>query len=170
MESINEAVAGIDALVRRVESLPDPGARAVATDLVQAVMGLHQAVLERMLEAAAISGAGAVDRMLADDLVAGVLVLHGLHPQDVETRARRAVERLQRYFDSRGARIELLELTPELVRVRHSGRHRPENTRQMIEDAFGEAAPEIAAVIVEGLEDRDSGFVPLADLVAAQPA
>src|SRR6516225_9423191 len=91
----------IEELVRKVETLPDGGA---AVELVQALMALHADAIARMLE---IAGANAVAAMAEDELVSSVLALHGLHPHDFETRVRRAIDKLQLHFDSRGAGIEL---------------------------------------------------------------
>src|SRR5579885_2716236 len=107
-----ESIARIDELVRRVESLPDAFARDAAVHLVQAVMGLHQSALDRIMEivSAGAAGPAMVDALASDDLVSSVLALHGLHPDDVQTRIHRAIEKLQFYFDSRGAGATLLEL------------------------------------------------------------
>jgi len=172
--SPKESIARIEELVRRIESLPDPSARRAAVDLVQAVMGLHEAALARMLEvvAAAGNGAATMEAMAADDLISSVLCLHGVHPDDVETRLRRAIDKLHRYFDSRGAGIVLLEFNPELVRVRYTGTRAGSGAaaKQVIEETIYEAAPEIVNLVIEGTEERDPGFVPLANLMASQPA
>ena len=161
--------ARIDELVRTTESLADPFARALAIDLVQAVMGLHATALSRILEI--VSAGGTLEAMAADDFVSSVLVLHGLHPDNLGTRVDRAIEKLRRFFDPRGAGITLLQADSELVRVRFTGA-RPGSgaaAKQVIEDVIYEAAPEIAALVIEGVdEQRESGFVPLTDLVPAQ--
>jgi hypothetical protein len=168
-----ESIARIDQLVASVQALPDPSARAVAVELVQAVMSLHASALERMLEVVATSAPEAVELFAADDLVSSVLVLHGLHPDDFETRLARAIDGLLRFFDSRGAGIEVLDAGPEAVRVRFTG-SRPgagAAARRVIEDAIYEAAPEVGELIVEGVEEEpEAGFVPLASLLASQQA
>ncbi len=160
--------SSIDELVRKVESLRDPFARASALDLVQAVMDLHTKALDRILEiVSSTCDASTMERIAADDLVSGVLAMHGLHPDDVETRLGRAFERLRRFFDSRGGGITVLEASGEVVRVRYDGT-RPGSgaaAKQVIEDAISEAAPEVAQVVIEGVEEaRQAGFVPLTDL------
>ncbi len=164
-----ESIARIDELVRKVQALSDPAARDSAIDLVQAVMSLHASALERILELAPETAA----TIAADETVSRVLVLHGLHPDDFATRLARAVDRLQRFFDSRGGAIEVLESGPEIVRVRLGG-NRPgagETARRVIEDAIYEAVPEIGELIMEVTgEEREPGFVPLASLLASEPA
>ncbi len=166
-----ELIAKIDELVQATESQIDPHARATATELVQAVMALHSAAIAHMLELLEQSpdGPQITASMAADELVSSVLVLHGLHPDDAGTRVRRAFEKLRRHFDSRGGRIELLEVEPQVVRMRLSGRVATPANKSLVEDAIIQAAPEIETVIVEGIEiQHDVNFVPLAELGAPQ--
>jgi hypothetical protein len=162
----------IEELVHRAESVEDPKLRGIAVDLLQAVLNFHAAALERMMEIAAASapdGEAIIDRIAADDLVSSVLLLHGLHPDDLETRVNRAVEKLQRLFGSRGASISLLAIEEDVVRLRFdtdrvwSGAP----VKASIEAAVYQAAPEIMNVIVEGFRDPPMpDFVPLANLRA----
>jgi len=165
----NESITRIDELVRQVEALPDRTARALAVDLVQAVMSLHGAALSRVLELAP----EAVERIADDELVSSVLALHDLHPDDFNTRFAHAIDKLQRFFDSRGAGIEVLDAGPAEVRLRFTGT-RPgagDAARLAIESAIYEAVPEIGSLVVEGTEEEHGpGFVPLASLLATERA
>ena len=168
-----ESIARIDELVARLQALPESSARLLAVDLIQAVMNLHAEAIDRMLEMVSASTPGALSDLGADPLVSAVLALHGMHPEDFATRFARAAERLREYFDSRGAGVEVLEASPECVRIRFHGK-RPGSSpaaRQVIEDAVYEATPEVADLIIDGLEaETEGGFVPLASLMAKQPA
>jgi hypothetical protein len=148
----------IDELVRRVEALPD----RAAIELVQALMALHADAIARMLE---MAGANAVAAMAEDELVSSVLALHGLHPDNFETRVHRAIEKLQRFG------VVLLNVGAASVHVRVTAA-RPGSgaaAKRVIEDVLYEAAPEIEELVIEGVEqERAAGFVPLSDLVAAQ--
>jgi hypothetical protein len=63
----------------------NPASRAAAEDLVRALMDFYGAGLARL--AALLRAAGEAGRpVLADELVTGLLVLHDLHPDEVETR------------------------------------------------------------------------------------
>jgi hypothetical protein len=150
-------------LVHKAESLPDLAVRSLALELVRAVMEFHGLALGRIVGIVSSEGtAEAMERLLNDDLISSALVLHGVHPGGVAARVERAMDKLARYFDSRGGRIELLDLDSERLHVRYSGKHGSAELREMIEDAICEAAPEITSVFVEGIEEkRDTGFVPL---------
>lgn len=169
MPDTQHPIAKIDELVRRLESVRDPAARAAGTELVQAVLELHAAALGRALE---ILSPEDIAGLAADDLVSSILALHGLHPDDMDTRIQRAIDKLQRHFDSRGAGISLSAIDGGVVRVRFAGSRRGSGAaaKQVIEDVIYEAAPEIAGLVIDGVEQpRAPGFVPLSDLVAAQP-
>jgi hypothetical protein len=162
-------IARIGELVSKTETIADPAARHAAVDLTQAVMELHAAALSRAMEIVAASGGDrTLDALAADDLVATVLVLHGLHPDDTETRLRRAFDKLRAFFDVRGAGLSLISVDSTGVHVRFQGARPGDGTaaRQVIEDTFYEAAPEIERLTIDGLEERrENGFVPLTDLL-----
>lgn len=106
-------------------------------DLVRTVADLYGAGLERLLDLLHEHGA-LTDEVLAalaaDDLVAGLLLVHGLHPHDAATRVGLAI---------RGTGVELVEITAAGV-CRLRGR-RPHGLEQLIEAV----APEITAVEIE---------------------
>ena len=90
-------IAAIEELVQRLETAADPATRAVSQELVRAVMELHGAALDRMLSTVRKNGAAGatiVDQLARDEVVASVLLLHDLHPVDLETRVRGALEKL----------------------------------------------------------------------------
>ena len=77
----------IEGLIRKIENLPDPAARASALALVQALMEFHGAGLDRMMEMiaeAGESGYAVFDKFATDDLVGSMLLLYGLHPLPLE--------------------------------------------------------------------------------------
>jgi len=74
----------LDALVAEVEAIADPRSRARARELVAVLLEVHGAGLARVLELVAetVADPGALfSRLSADELVAGLLVLHGLLPE-----------------------------------------------------------------------------------------
>ena len=137
----------IEALVQKVQSLPDPNARQTALDLVQAVMDLHTEGLERMLEILSDleAGGAAIDTLAADDLVGSLLLLHDLHPLDLETRVLRALDRPE--FRARGANVELISAANGMVRVRIEG---GSALRGAVEATITEAAPDASEIQIEG--------------------
>lgn len=154
-----DQVRRIEELVRRVDQIPDPDARATAGELMESILALHGAGMERMMELVSESGpAGdaAIRRFANDSLVASLLVLHGLHPDDIETRVRQVLSK-------QSLHAELVGVFEGVVRVRvpPGGCHSNGNSAQSLETVLRDAVPDAAEIIVEeGLPQN--GFVPLA--------
>lgn len=165
----------IEELVRQAESFSDASARRVTIDLLRAVLDFHAAGLEKILDVTFESGPAGeaiIRRIANDDLTSSVLLLHGLHPDDLDTRVNRAVQKLQEMFVSLGAKLSLIAIESDTVRLRFDSRRTWSGTpvRDSIEKGILQAAPEITAVIIEGLkEPAPAGFVPLTDLLAGLP-
>jgi Fe-S cluster biogenesis protein NfuA/nitrite reductase/ring-hydroxylating ferredoxin subunit len=132
----------------------DPGTAEVAEEVVRLVVELYGAGLERTVE---LAGPAAMDRLVEDELVASLLVLHGLHPKDTQTRVVEALDQVRPYLGSHAGGVELLGVDPEGVvhlRLEGSCDGCPSSTMTVklaIERAIEEAAPEVTAVEVENL-------------------
>ncbi len=161
----------IEGLVHRAESLSDPKARGVAVDLLQAVLDFHAAGLDRVMEIVAASGPAGesiIERIAEDDLTSSMLLLHDLHPDDLQTRIDRAVYKLQDMFASLGAKLSLIAIDPGTVRLQFDSARTWSGTpvRSSVENAIFQAAPEIETVVIEGLKETPpANFVPLSDLL-----
>jgi len=151
----------IEELVSRVENSGDLATRAVAKELLQAILELHGAALERILDAVAElpQGVAALDRVAGDELVSGVLSLHGIHPIDVQTRVEAALESARPYLKSHGGDVELAAIEDGVVHVRLQGScgscaGSTETLKNAVEAAVYGAAPEVAAVVPEAMPAR----------------
>jgi Fe-S cluster biogenesis protein NfuA/nitrite reductase/ring-hydroxylating ferredoxin subunit len=174
-QGFQRRIARIETLVHGVESIADPAARAGAEELVQALLDLHGTGLGRIMDIVAESGAAApaiFGHLAGDDLVGSLLMLHGLHPEDCETRVLRALDSVRPYLGSHGGDVELLGIVGEVVKLRLGGSCHgcPSSAMTLklaIEDAIYEAAPEVSSIEVEGVVERPApppNFVPLAHL------
>lgn len=156
-----ERARRITELVRGVEEIEDRESRERALQLMEAVLELHGAGLERMIAIvveAGESGAAVIRRFTTDDLVSNLLLLHNLHPDDPETRIREAIRRMH-------GKAELMGLFEGVARVRLSAEGC--GLRESVIALVREAAPEIGEVIVE--ESQVNGFVPLGAIGMAAP-
>src|SRR4029077_15273373 len=77
-------------------------ARERAEQLVREVTDLYGAALERVLAVALAANPDLADRFVADDLVASLLLVHGLHPHTVERRVSDALDGVRPYLGSHG--------------------------------------------------------------------
>ena len=164
----------IERLVQALEALPDPAARASASELLQATLDLHGAGLERMLELiveAGEPGDAIIEQMAGDDLVRSLLLLHGLHPLDLETRVTQALDKVRPYLATHGGNVELVGVADDgVVRLRLQGSCNGCASSAMtlklaIEEALQEFAPDMAGLAVEGVVEPPppplSSFIPL---------
>jgi len=165
-----QRVQRITGMVDEVESLADPAARALVRGLVEAITEMHGAGWERVLEilrARGRDGESVIEDLSQDPLVANLLILHGLHPQDFETRVRSAFERVASSIRSQGGALELLVIENGAVRLRldsHQGCG-ASALRTLVEDAMYAAAPDLSSLTIEGAtKGGASVIVPLEKL------
>jgi Fe-S cluster biogenesis protein NfuA len=157
-KAAGERTREIVELVARVEAIPDQETRQSAQSLMSAILELHGAGLERMVEIVLDSGdAGkaAVRRLAGDSLVSSLLVLHDLHPDDIETRVRRALTRMS-------GSAELVGIFEGTVRIRLTGSAC--GLKNSVEAALREAAPDAMEFLFEEVAVPASDFVPVESL------
>ena len=121
LDDVQRRLQRVEALVETVQRTADPSVRAATQELIETILDLHGAGLDRILEivtGVADNGEAMLDRFSRDELVASLLMLHGLHPVDFETRVRKAVETLRPALRSQGGSVELLSIEEGVVRVR----------------------------------------------------
>src|SRR4051794_3724572 len=123
-QEFQQRIQRIEGLVHEIEGLPDPAIRASAIELLQATLDLHGTGLERILDIifeAGEPGEAILDQLAGDDLVRSLLLLHGLHPLDLETRVTQALDKVRPYLATHGGNVELLDVHEGIVRLRLQG-------------------------------------------------
>ena len=163
----------IEELIRKLESSADPGSLATARELVQSLMELYGAGLERIAEIVAgrgESGLEILDELGRDDLVGNLLAANGLHPLGIETRVGRALGKLGPRLRAQGS-VDLLGIDEGVIRLRlrstGSGCGSSSGSlKSAVEEAMYEAAPDLVRLMIEVVEEQGaaSGFVPLEKL------
>jgi Fe-S cluster biogenesis protein NfuA len=155
----------VEGLIREVERWPDGAARAQTQEIVRAVLDMHGVGLEKILghlAAAGEAGRALIDTLGQDDLVSSLLLLYGLHPLDLESRVRLALEKVRPYLRSHGGNVDLLGVDDGVVRVRlqgscHSCPSSSATLRSAIEGAIFEKAPDVVRVEAEEVADPAEG-------------
>ena len=181
LRTTGERIDGlIEALATAPQGPPTPAAparaREQAEELVRAVTDLYGAGLERLLDIAYDSGRldDELLGLLADDeLVASLLLVHGLHPYDVRTRVERALDSARPYLGSHGGDVELLDVSDEgVVQLRLLGSCDgcPSSSVTLelaVQDAIEAAAPEIVSIEVDTPSSTTTpGLIPVESLRA----
>lgn len=153
-QAAREGVARVEGLLGELEALGDPRARAKALEAVQALLELYGTGLERIMDRVMErSDAELVQALDHDELVSHLLMVHGLHPVDVEDRVEGALEEVRPNLHSSGGDVELLGVQDGVVRVRleEGGGgcgcgSAPSPARLAVEEAIAKAAPDVEGV------------------------
>jgi Fe-S cluster biogenesis protein NfuA len=173
-----QRIERIETLIQAIEQSADPATRAGAQELMQAVLDLHGAGFARVLARLAEMGEPGrpiLDGLVQDELVGSLLLLHGLHPLDLETRVQQALDTVRPYLRSHGGEVTLLGVADGVVRLRMQGSCHgcPSSSatlRLNIEEAIANAAPDATAIEVEGVVEPPlvpaSGFISIEQLLA----
>ncbi|MGW6375179.1 NifU family protein [Rhodococcus sp. NPDC055112] len=150
-------------------------ARERAEQLVREVVDLYGEGLERVVQILGDHVEGGAEWLAADDLVASLLLVHGLHPHDVQTRVRAALDSVRPYLGSHGGDVELMGIAfpgergpadgAGVVRLQLTGSCRscPSSSVTLelaVQDAVLAAAPEIASIeVVAAQPDSEPGLI-----------
>jgi Fe-S cluster biogenesis protein NfuA len=175
-DDFQQKARSIETLVRKLEESSDPALRRAAQDLVQAVMELHGAGLERMLEIVQNTGDPGqtiIQQLGRDEVVRSVLLLYGLHPLDLRERVTQALEGTGAFLKSNGASAELASIDDGGVVTVHFQAKQggcgssAAAVKSRIEGAIQDFAPDAASIVVEDTTVTPltgAGFVSIAEL------
>lgn len=139
---------------------------------IQALLALHGDGLARVLELLQQSGdADLVQQLARDEIVGGLLLLHGLHPVPLESRVRAALDSVRPYLASHGGNVEVLGIGDGTLRLKLQGScdgcaSSAMTLKYAIEQAVMEAAPDLTGIEVAGVTPPQpvAGFIPLTQI------
>jgi Fe-S cluster biogenesis protein NfuA/nitrite reductase/ring-hydroxylating ferredoxin subunit len=152
----------IEVLLGDLDRIGDASVRGKTEELIGLVVELYGAGLERIMELAYEAGPAGEQlfkQLIDDELIESLLMLHGLHPVDVETRVHNALEKVRPYLGSHAGGVEFVgvdEAGVAHLRLEGNCDGCPSSTvtvKTAIEGAIAEAAPEITGVEVEGMTE-----------------
>ena len=173
-EEFQEQIRQLGKLVAQFDDLPDSAVKSASRELVQLLMDVHGRGLERAMEIVFDAGDSApviIDKLGQDPIVGNLLLLYSLHPDELETRVNKAIERMRPRLRKLSCTIELEHLHESSVRVRlttsgHSCGSSAGDIRSIVEDGMYEFAPDVTSLELAGLEETAlAGFVPLESLL-----
>ncbi len=152
----------VEALLKDLGASPNlMQARAKAEELTSVLVQFYGSGLSRVLEIVYDSAGEAqqhiFQRLCADDFVASLLILHGLHPISLEERVHSALESVRPYLKSHEGNVEILGISDGVVHLKMAGScdgcpSSAMTVKVAIERAIFDAAPEITEVRAEGVQ------------------
>jgi len=158
LEPQNLRVAGdrIEQALDELHATADPRTINLAEEILRLVTELYGAGFARALELAREHAPGLIAAFVEDDLVASLLLVHGLHPESLAGRVEAALVSVRPLLAQHGGDVELLAIDDEmgavLLRLLGSCDGCPSSASTLqgaVEVAIMEAAPEIVRIEVE---------------------
>lgn len=158
---LNQQGKQIQELVEQVGAYADPAARALLNECLEALLTLHGQGLARIMEVikdAGPDGQKVLDQVSHDQVVRGLLLIHGLHPLDLETRLGQALNQVRPYMESHNGNVELISLANDVATLRLQGACRtcPSSTVTMeltLRRAIEEFCPDLLGLEVEDMPE-----------------
>jgi Fe-S cluster biogenesis protein NfuA len=150
----------IEQLLEELRGSTDPRTFTGIEELLRLFSELYGAGLARIMELAADGadpdGSGLSDRLAGDDLVASLLLVHGLHPESLESRVDKALAKVRPFLATHDGDVELLDIDADAgalrLRLLGSCDGCPSSAITLqgaVETAIIEAAPEIVIIDVD---------------------
>jgi Fe-S cluster biogenesis protein NfuA len=163
-----QRLQSIERLIGDLETVADPNLRTKVRELLQVVMDLHGAALERMLELIHAGGDAnslIIRKFERDELVASLLVLYGLHPLGLEARVMQSLDKVRSRLQAHEADVQLVSIEEGAVRLKlqangHGCGSTADSLKEMVENAVYQGAPDVLSLSIEVPPEKPI-FVPL---------
>jgi hypothetical protein len=157
-----ERMERIEELIAAIAEHGNPVVRASAVEMVRALLDVHRAGLEEIVGRIAEQGEPGqviLNKLIRSPLVSRLLLLHGLHPTDLETRVRRALSGIQSLLDAHVSDVELESVSHEVIRVRLRGGG--DEIETLLEQAILAEAPDVLRIEFVDADASAHGVLPL---------
>lgn len=157
---LNQQSKKIQDLVEEIDSLPDSRARGLMQECVQEFLGFYGNGLKRILGIISKGNNAAskdiYNNLIEDSFVSGLLLIHDLHPLDLNTRLHIALDNVKPYMDSHGGDVEIISLINGVARLKLSGHCKgcPSSASTLelgIKREIEENCPDLLGLEVEGV-------------------
>ncbi|MGH9081719.1 MAG: NifU family protein [Acidimicrobiales bacterium] len=162
----------IEQLLDELQRAANPSSFRLVEELLKLVTELYGAGLARMMSMVTEHAPDLAEVCAKDELVASLLVVHGLHPDPVARRVEGALASVRPLLAAHAGDVELVEVDADagIVRLRLLGScdgcpSSAITLRGAVERSIAEAAPEIVSVEV----DQPSGVASVPVAVGTKP-
>jgi len=161
MTGVRQVGTRVEELLAALRTSGSGTTAAAAEELVGLLVGLYGdglAAIAAVLQDRGEAGAATMAALAEDPLVESLLLLHGLHPLDVDARIQRALDNVRPYLGSHAGGVEYLGVFDGVAKLRLEGSCNgcPSSTvtvQLAIQGAVEDAAPEVTQVVVEGVTE-----------------
>lgn len=173
-KEFQEKVRQLGTLVGELNDAPEGSSKVAAREMVQLLMEVHGAGLERIMELVFESGGHGdviIKRLGQDPIARNLLLLYSLHPDDFETRILKALDEAKTRLRKHNADVEMVSIQDGTVQLRlvtpgHACGSTTKTLQSIVEESIYEFAPDLTSLVILGSgDDSASGFVPLENLL-----
>jgi hypothetical protein len=177
-ENWRQRMRQLEEQLTTLERSTTPEVQDQVRQIVQTLMALHGAGLAQVTKRLADggeTGQAILQACARDELAGTLLLLHGLHPWDLDTRLRWALSQLRPQLLAEGSSVFLISAKDGVVRLGVASAPGEERTvstrlRSLLQKALLAVAPEVAVVDVEARAAPPSTLIPLPLVGEARPA
>lgn len=149
----------IEMLIQEVSEFSDAQAREMTEELIQCLLDMYGEGLARILEItlqAQPVGQSLVEEFARDDLVGSLLLVHNLHPVDLQARVQQALDEVRPQLKLHGGNVEFIKVQDGVAYLRLEGSCHgcPSSTitlKHLIEEALYKIAPDLGGLEVDGV-------------------
>ena len=159
----------VQELIGKIDSVGTGPARALLHDCVQSLLAMYGEGLGRILKLVRESETGgqeAIARLADDPVVRGLLLIHDLHPQGLESRLHAGLEKVRPYLQSHGGNVELVGLENGVAHLGLQGACKTCAASSVtlelaVKQAVEEACPDLVGFEVEGIKEEPTSPLDL---------
>jgi len=155
-QNLRAAGDRIEQALDELHATADPRTINLAEEILRLVTELYGAGFARVIALAGQHAPGLMAALVDDELVASLLLVHGLHPESLDRRVEAALVSVRPFLAQHGGDVELLGIDESLgaVKLRLLGScdgcpSSASTLQGAVEVAIVEAAPEIVRIVVE---------------------
>jgi Fe-S cluster biogenesis protein NfuA len=173
-KEFQEKIRQLGTLVGELNDAPEGSYKVAAREMVQLLMEVHGAGLERIMELVFESGdhgEAIINRIGQDPIARNLLLLYSLHPDDIEIRILKALDEAKIRLRKHNAEVEVVSIQDGAVRLRlvtsgHACGSTMKTLQSIVEESLYELAPDLTSLVILGSgDDSASGFVPIENLL-----
>jgi Fe-S cluster biogenesis protein NfuA/nitrite reductase/ring-hydroxylating ferredoxin subunit len=159
MTGVQQTGERVEELIASLRTSANGSAAAAAEELVGLLVGLYGdglSAIVAVLAGRGEEGAATLTALTEDPLVESLLLLHDLHPLDVDARIQAALDKVRPYLGSHAGGVQYLGVQDGVARLLLEGScngcaSSTVTVQLAIEGAVRDAAPEVTEVLVEGM-------------------
>ena len=167
IRTLNEQSQRMQKLVEQVDLLPDSPSKELIRECIAEILTFYGNGLERimtvLINESNVTATKILNNLLEDSFINGLLIIHDLHPFDLNTRLNLALEKVRPYIESHGGQLELLSLQNGIAKIKLSGSCKSCASSSVtlelaIKESIEENCPDLLQLDVEGVSPSLSGI------------